>query len=587
MGGTPVRFSDPDIKLGDMNGDGLVDIVRDSQGRYSLLARPRQRLLGHGRARRLPGGTFGQGRDITMTASPQYSDIQGDSLRLDDVNGDGLDDLVQVRFDAVDVWLNVDGAGWTPNRHIISRHARRARHTRTAFAWSTSTARARATSCGATGAATSTSICRAARGLGADPRRQRARQDDRRRIQHVDRSRCSRREAAGSAVAVEGADAAARRDARHRERQPRDRRPARRACTSPSTRTATRSTTDGSASFAASRRRAAKRVGDDNSPTATTRVDVPARRVQGRETTADGVGRVRAREPWRDNPREALKGLPTLARRSTRAASTSRRCTTRIGCDELYAGSTGARCAHAFESAHGHVPLRHRAVRARERERRRSPTSSSSARSGTVDAGRSGSVTLRSGGGPRAHAVDRRRRSVRQRDGASRRGLRRRLRRAADEVITASTCPAVPTGDTGGWLWRTVESYVTGASGDKLHRNLVTYDAQGDPTLTQVDLAGSLPLGRANVLAGQASTDGIIPTLVQEYDELGNVTGQFGANGRCRHMDQDTAFAELAVGETVFAGPGPTSRQARCRAGHSAAARCSRRPPRTTVVSVQ
>ena len=65
-------------------------------------------------------GTFGPGRNITMNASPQYSDIHGDSLRLDDVNGDGLDDLVQVRFDAVDVWLNVDGAGGNPNRHIIS-----------------------------------------------------------------------------------------------------------------------------------------------------------------------------------------------------------------------------------------------------------------------------------------------------------------------------------------------------------------------------------------------------------------------------------------------------------------------------------
>ena len=54
-----------------------------------------------------------------MTSSPQYSDIEGESLRIDDVNGDGLDDLVQVRFDGVDVWLNVDGTSWT-KRHIIA-----------------------------------------------------------------------------------------------------------------------------------------------------------------------------------------------------------------------------------------------------------------------------------------------------------------------------------------------------------------------------------------------------------------------------------------------------------------------------------
>ena len=51
-----------------------------------------------------------------MSESPFYSDIQGDSLRLEDVNGDGLSDLVQVRFQDVDVWLNVDGVGWTPKR---------------------------------------------------------------------------------------------------------------------------------------------------------------------------------------------------------------------------------------------------------------------------------------------------------------------------------------------------------------------------------------------------------------------------------------------------------------------------------------
>src|SRR5512133_154842 len=63
-------------------------------------------------------GTFGANRYLEMSQSPQYSDIEGDSLRLDDLNGDGLSDLVQVRYDAVDVWINVDGKGWT-TRHII------------------------------------------------------------------------------------------------------------------------------------------------------------------------------------------------------------------------------------------------------------------------------------------------------------------------------------------------------------------------------------------------------------------------------------------------------------------------------------
>ncbi len=60
-----------------------------------------------------------------MVDAPNYSDIEGSTVRLNDVNGDGLADLVQIRYDAVDIWLNVDGRGWT-ERHILDgtlRHA--------------------------------------------------------------------------------------------------------------------------------------------------------------------------------------------------------------------------------------------------------------------------------------------------------------------------------------------------------------------------------------------------------------------------------------------------------------------------------
>src|SRR5690606_12205469 len=40
-------------------------------------------------------------------------------LRLDDVNGDGLSDIIQVRSSNVDIWINVDGKGFT-NRRILS-----------------------------------------------------------------------------------------------------------------------------------------------------------------------------------------------------------------------------------------------------------------------------------------------------------------------------------------------------------------------------------------------------------------------------------------------------------------------------------
>src|SRR5262249_49124170 len=76
-------------------------------------------FFGTGALNDCPGSSFGQGRDIAMAGSPAFSSLEG-IPKLDDVNGDGLDDLVQVRFDAVHIFLNVDGEGWTPNRHIVS-----------------------------------------------------------------------------------------------------------------------------------------------------------------------------------------------------------------------------------------------------------------------------------------------------------------------------------------------------------------------------------------------------------------------------------------------------------------------------------
>src|SRR5690606_2713824 len=116
--GTPLRFSDSDTKLADMNGDGIVDIVRVRRGDIRYWPGRGNGFWGTGRRDDCPGGGFGQDRYLAMNDSPHYSDIQGTTLRLDDVNGDGLTDLVQVRFDEVDIYLNVDGEGWT-ERHII------------------------------------------------------------------------------------------------------------------------------------------------------------------------------------------------------------------------------------------------------------------------------------------------------------------------------------------------------------------------------------------------------------------------------------------------------------------------------------
>jgi hypothetical protein len=116
--GNPVRFSDGEIHIAEMNGDGIPDIVRLRRGDIQYWPGRGNGVWGTGKRDDCPANTFANGRHITMAESPEYSDINGVSLRIDDVNGDGLDDLVQVRYADVDIWLNVDGTGWTA-RHMV------------------------------------------------------------------------------------------------------------------------------------------------------------------------------------------------------------------------------------------------------------------------------------------------------------------------------------------------------------------------------------------------------------------------------------------------------------------------------------
>ena len=63
--GTPVRLGDDDVRLADMNGDGLIDLVRvrfgdvkywpgDGRGRNRRAQRDRHRHDGHGSRRPAP-----------------------------------------------------------------------------------------------------------------------------------------------------------------------------------------------------------------------------------------------------------------------------------------------------------------------------------------------------------------------------------------------------------------------------------------------------------------------------------------------------------------------------------------------------
>jgi hypothetical protein len=94
-----IYFSDPRVKLADMTGDGLTDIVLVDHGRVDYWP-----SLGHGR----------WGRRVTMRGQLVFPDatIYGGigfdpkRLLLGDVDGDGVADLVYVESGRVTVWLN-------------------------------------------------------------------------------------------------------------------------------------------------------------------------------------------------------------------------------------------------------------------------------------------------------------------------------------------------------------------------------------------------------------------------------------------------------------------------------------------------
>jgi RHS repeat-associated protein len=101
-----VTFEDPRVKLGDMTGDGLQDIL----------------LIHDGRVQYWPYRGYGRwGRRVTMRNSPRFDDavlfpgIGFDPQRLlvGDVDGDGVADLVYVSSGHVTVWINQDGNAWS------------------------------------------------------------------------------------------------------------------------------------------------------------------------------------------------------------------------------------------------------------------------------------------------------------------------------------------------------------------------------------------------------------------------------------------------------------------------------------------
>lgn len=118
--GQSVDLDGGTIQLAEMNGDGIVDIVKLESGNVRFWP---GRGDGHwgSRSRELPSGCLAGIEDtglVAMSGSPFYSGFRPERMRLEDVNGDGLADITQVDEDSVSVWLNVDGRSWTARARL-------------------------------------------------------------------------------------------------------------------------------------------------------------------------------------------------------------------------------------------------------------------------------------------------------------------------------------------------------------------------------------------------------------------------------------------------------------------------------------
>ncbi len=562
--GAPVRFSDAEIKLADMNGDGLADIVKLQKGNIQYWPGRGNGLWGTGALDDCPGGTFGKSRDVAMDSSPSFSgDVSG--LRLDDVNGDGLDDLVQVRFTDVDVWLNVDGTGWT-DRHVLASTPPAPGFTNRVRLVDINGSGTRdilwgdggnyryidlqggkrpwiltsvANGLGKTTEleyASSTELMLAAKKAGKAwssttpmPLHVVVRETEKDNLAIVGRP--------PGAYVTEYSYSNPVYDGRQRE-------------------------------FRGFRDAEVKRIGDANSPTAITSSTFLLGECRDEDSKV-GVDPCAVSQRWRDNPREALKGLPVVSESfdETRTVYLSTlHHTYRLR--QLYAGLDGRAVRAAFESAsdeyrYDNGPFVAAASPATPADVELEATVGAAP---SVDVAPPLGITLRSAAG-RAHLhgtviVD----SFGNRQSALDYGCQSDSATDActtsDDVITTVTTPT-PVTHPSGWLWRTSESYTLGAAGEHRHAQHVAYDALGQPTIVTAELVGTLPLDRFHETSGaavapapsDASHDRSIFVGETRYDEFGNPIVQRGPNGRYRALGYDAPFADLTTTETVYVGP--------------------------------
>ena len=565
---SPVRFSDEDVRVGDMNGDGISDIVRIRSGDVRYWPGRGNGFWGTGARDDCPAGTFGQDRHVAMAASPYYQVAQGGSLLLDDVNGDGLADLLEVRFDAVDIYINVDGVSWT-ERHVLfdtppnPAHAQRVRLV------------------DINGSGTRDIVW----GDGFD-------------FKYIDLQRGRRPwlltrvdNGLGKSIDLEYGTSTEEMLAAERDGNPWERK-------MPTVVQVVKRVTESDNITVAGRppgvyvtqysyrdpvyegrqrefrgfsSTTTERIGDANSPTDVTETQFLLGECIDEATRAPCP----TEDRWRDNPREALKGLPFLTARADKQGTFLTTVHMGYRLRELYTGLDGRVVRHAFE-AHSQRFLYDTGPFVSSRGPPSQPVRATvelEAPLGAVVDDTPAAFQLESTSGTARvdmeYVVD----EFGNRVEAVAKGC---VGEAAcptrDEEIRTETVPGRPNAasEPTGWLWRTVESRVTGEPSrfgprhGARNETFVSYNLQGDPTLTQAQLSDGVALdrfhesGNASDVAPPPPTssgNGVrIDVSLNNYDELGNLTEQLAQNGRCRTVSYDLAYRQLPTLERIATG---------------------------------
>ena len=557
---TPVRFSDADVQIADMNGDGLPDIVRVRNGEILYWPGRGNGFWGTGDRAGCPGDQFAVNRQITMSNAPQFGSFDPGSLLFNDVNGDGLSDMVIIRSQAVEIYLNDNALGWTSVSRIDNTPFRPAvrSYVRLTDINGSGTPDILWGQAGSyqyidlTGGAVPLLLTRIGNGLGKTVD-----------ISYASSASQMLAAAAGGSPWTSFAPLSTTIVATSTVRDHLD-------AVGQSAGTYVRSYVYRDPVYEGRQREfrgfsdvVVTDEGDGNSPTSHQHsiFQLGECSLQFVGTSADVCT---PPQRWQDNWREGLKGLPVLSELydDNGVYESTEHWTYELR--QLYDGLDGRRVV---------VPL------SVQKDRLQYDTALFDHQ---VSVTNFPEVVVNIPGIPLAET-----RAVTSRAGVGTAHLLATTvydnfgnvtdvvddgcvdgcPSGADEVITTHSDFVLPSGDSSGWIWRESHSFVSGSvSTAPRHESVHTFDAFGNLTAAQNVLSGTLPLDRRHAVAGaqiapppssQSAGVSSPADIVEEapiYDLFGNAVSDRGPAGRCSSRDYDTDYAQLATAAHVLGG---------------------------------